>query len=62
MNILMRCVWGGGDPNFSCFQKPSKMKKKQRVPPLISKKTDPFFKECWAKTLKKDVFSGNRLS
>ena len=53
---------GGGDPNFTPFQKPSKMKKNQRVPPMISLKMNLFFKECWAKTLKKDDFLGNRLS
>ena len=53
---------GGGDPNFAPFQKPSKMKKNQRVPPMISLKMNLFFKECWAKTLKKDDFLGNRLS
>ena len=53
---------GGGDPNFTPFQKPSKMKKNQRVPPMNSLKMNLFFKECWAKTLKKDDFLGNRLS
>ena len=53
---------GGGDPNFTRFQKPSKMKKNQSVPPMISFKMNLFFKEYWAKTLKKDDFLGNRLS
>ena len=44
------------------FKNLQKMKKNQRVPPMISLKMNLFFKECWAKTLKKDDFLGNRLS
>ena len=47
---------GGGDPNFARFQKPSKTKKNQRVPTMISFKMNIVFKEYWAKTLKKDDF------
>ena len=35
---------GGGDPNFAPFQKPSKMKKNQRVPtPYDFFKNEPLF-------------------